>query len=385
MTGPTANPQRSRADGEQPSGTAGYGAPASGLPGRTCVVTVTYGARASLVRQVVQGALAEGVGRVLVVDNGSVPESRRGLEDLERSAEHRVVLVTLPENRGSAAGYKVGLERAERDAGCEFLWLLDDDNVPAEGAFARLLHVYEALKADYGPDGFALLSFRRAHQLKLVGGQVSARAFRHSSFFGFHVVDLPYKVAKVLGVDRAAERGDRRDQGLVEVPVAPYGGLFFHRNVLKRVGYPDERFFVYVDDLEFTYRFTALGLPILLVTGSEVRDVDNSWPVSGRVDSVFSRLTRMPSEPLVYYSLRNRAYFDSHCWPRRPWLYRLNRNLFLLLLWGFARRAGDPGRFHLARQAIRDGERGLLGRVDVRRNRGHPSQRLGTEPERSVR
>lgn len=42
----------------------------------TFAVTVTYGNRFHLLKQVIDGALREGVSKVIVVDNNSVPQSR---------------------------------------------------------------------------------------------------------------------------------------------------------------------------------------------------------------------------------------------------------------------------------------------------------------------
>ncbi len=62
------------------------------LAKRICMVTVTYGDRFGFLRQVVEAALANGVGNVLVVDNASAPESRRAIQDLKRRSEGRVAI-----------------------------------------------------------------------------------------------------------------------------------------------------------------------------------------------------------------------------------------------------------------------------------------------------
>lgn len=43
-------------------------------------VTVTYGNRFHLLKQVIDSALAEGVAKIIVVDNNSQPESREKLK-----------------------------------------------------------------------------------------------------------------------------------------------------------------------------------------------------------------------------------------------------------------------------------------------------------------
>jgi len=55
----------------------------------TFAVTVTYGNRYHLVKQVIDSALAEGVAKVIVVDNNSVPQSREQLKAYEQ--EHGIL------------------------------------------------------------------------------------------------------------------------------------------------------------------------------------------------------------------------------------------------------------------------------------------------------
>ena len=52
-----------------------------------CVVTVTYDNRFHLLCQVVEAVLNAGVGKVIIVDNASVPESGQRLRELELTSE----------------------------------------------------------------------------------------------------------------------------------------------------------------------------------------------------------------------------------------------------------------------------------------------------------
>ncbi len=102
------------------------------------VVTVTYGNRFHLLRQVIEAAFNEGVDKVIVVDNNSGLESRKRLREYHRLNKDKVDVLYLSENLGSAGGFKKGLERAYNDSECEFIWLLDDDNLPMPGSLKIL-------------------------------------------------------------------------------------------------------------------------------------------------------------------------------------------------------------------------------------------------------
>lgn len=89
----------------------------NGLTSSSCAatfaVTVTYGDRYRLPQQVVLGALMNGVGKIIVVDNGSADSSKMGLRKVELDSDGRVVVVPLPANLGSAVGFKAGLPEIE--------------------------------------------------------------------------------------------------------------------------------------------------------------------------------------------------------------------------------------------------------------------------------
>jgi GT2 family glycosyltransferase len=105
----------------------------------TFAVTVTYGNRFHLLSQVVDRALAEGVAKVIVVDNNSAPESRDKLKAYEKElGSNKIKVLYLDDNYGSAGGFKRGLEEAYNDPDCEYILTLDDDNLLEEGSSKKL-------------------------------------------------------------------------------------------------------------------------------------------------------------------------------------------------------------------------------------------------------
>ena len=124
----------------------------------TFAVTVTYGNRFHLLKQVIDSALSEGVSKVIVVDNNSVSHCREQLKAYEQDlGSDKIKVLYLDDNYGSAGGFKKGLELAYSDPECEFIWLLDDDNVPLENALKKLLLAYGYLGEDKNN---VLISFR---------------------------------------------------------------------------------------------------------------------------------------------------------------------------------------------------------------------------------
>jgi rhamnopyranosyl-N-acetylglucosaminyl-diphospho-decaprenol beta-1,3/1,4-galactofuranosyltransferase len=71
--------------------------------------------------------------RIVVVDNGSTDGTAEWLEE-QADVEH----LRLEENRGSTGGFAAGIDAALA-AGCEWIWLMDDDAEPAPDALEQLL------------------------------------------------------------------------------------------------------------------------------------------------------------------------------------------------------------------------------------------------------
>lgn len=333
-------------------------------PERVFAVIVTYGKRFHFVSRAIEAALENGVENVILVDNGTGANSRARIRALAGASGGKVLVVSLPENLGSAGGYKAGLERALDCVDCEYIWLLDDDNAPTEGALAALLANNKALNEHHAPDDLALLSLRgdREYLKMLARGVPVRRVFPSPScFMGIHLVNLPYKLVKHLRSKRPETPRGSRDTP-IKIPYGPYGGLFFHKSIVTKVGYPDERFFVYHDDTEYTHRLTRSGRALYLIPSSVIEELDHSWYLEATGTSIFARLLSADSDFRVYYSTRNKVYFDKYLNRSSSMSYIINKFFFLALLKYFSIKQKKQDRFALLIRAIRDGENGLLGK-----------------------
>ena len=160
----------------------------------TFIVTVTYGNRFYLLKQVIDGALNEGVAKVIVVDNNSETESRNKLKEYEKSLGDKIKVLYLDENTGSAGGFKRGLEEAYNDPECEFIWLLDDDNLPLEDSLKSLLDFWRSLEVENKEDKIALLSYRfKKEQMAkkaIILSKPELVLGHKNSLLGFHIKEL---------------------------------------------------------------------------------------------------------------------------------------------------------------------------------------------------
>jgi rhamnosyltransferase len=92
-------------------------------------------------------ALAPQVDHVILVDNGSDPDTVEALRAVLDPAAGE--LMALGENRGIAAAQNLGLERA-RALGARAVLLSDQDSVPAPDMVARLLEGLERARSEHG-------------------------------------------------------------------------------------------------------------------------------------------------------------------------------------------------------------------------------------------
>jgi hypothetical protein len=258
-------------------------------------------------------------------------------------------------------GYGVGIEAAIKETESGYILLLDDDNVLEPGALAVLMKAHAEVANEIPIDRLAVLGFRPEHQADLAAGLPVERAEHHpNSFFGFHVVDIPFKLLRRMPwVMR--RYGTRPLPQRVRVRTGPYSGLLFHRAVVERVGTPNPDLVLYADDTEFTYRLTAIGGGIWLIPGARLADLESSWNAKTRFATSFTGWLCGEGDQRAYYGARNQAYFEGHCRDHNPLVRGLNQAVYLALLALMAVRLRRMARLRLLLNAIRDGSAGHLG------------------------
>ena len=334
---------------------------------KVCVVIVTYGNRFRFLKQVIDACLREGVEKIIVVDNASHPESKNKLKELESKLRDKIKVIYLDENTGSAGGYKRGLQEAYKCEKCEFIWLLDDDNEPQKGSLKVLKEFWKNYYLENKEENLCLLSYRSdriAYKEAVVTNNPYLVLGKKNSFLGFHVVDLPKKVIRVikrkLGLQTFKDNPNIK-YGLVAV--APYGGMFFHKRLINKIGYPREKFFLYADDHEWSYRITKIGGRIVLLLDSVLEDIDKSWNIKKGKETIFDILHRGNSFR-IYYSTRNRIAFEQENLVSNKSLYKLNLVIFKQLLSLYLKIKKNKNNIEIFNKAVNDGLNFKLGKLE---------------------
>lgn len=220
------------------------------------VIIVNYNVRAFLENALVSVYKALGgiTGEVIVVDNASDD----GSVEMVRQKFPDVKLFANEHNLGFAAANNIGMKAASG----EFILLLNPDTIVQEDTFKVMIDVLDN-NEDVGlagckilnPDGTLQLACRRSFPTpwiaftKIIG--LSA-LFPKSRLFSKY--NLEY-----LNPDES-----------YEVDAVSGSFMFLRRSVMDRVGGLDEQFFMYGEDLDWSYRVKREGWKIYYVHSTQI-------------------------------------------------------------------------------------------------------------------
>lgn len=292
---------------------------------KVTVVTVTYGNRFKYLKQVIDSLKEQDVDKIVIVSNGSDEESLNKLRELI-SKTSCIELIDLEENTGSANGFHEGIKYA-CDNGDEYIWLLDDDNKPKKNSLKVLKEEWVNLINEYTYESLALLSYRNDRKIysdAINFGNPRLMLGTDNSFLGFNLFD---KTKSFFIKTKIKEIMDK-DKGVVSV--APYGGLFFHRSLITKIGLPDIGYYLYGDDYDFTYRITKNNGKIFLIKRSEIIDLETSFHLI-KNKGFNSRYFNTDSKNRIFYSVRNGIVFEQN-FVTNKFIYLINAGFYLVVI-----------------------------------------------------
>ena len=288
----------------------------------TTVVIVTYGDRFNFLKKVVNACLLEQVSKIIIIDNNSQEKSKSKLKTLNEANKDLIKVIWNDTNLGSAKAFKQGLKEANSRKESEYIWLLDDDNKPKQNSL-KILKDYWAVKPK---NVHALLSYRpdrSQYKQAIIKDNPELVLGWQNSFNGFHILE---KISRPFH-----KKQENLNINIGEIAYAPYGGMFFNVSLLDEIGYPNEDFFLYSDDHDWSYRITKANKKIYLILDSVVEDIETSWALSDKKSSIFNKIKKGDSFR-IYYTTRNRVLFEKKYLINNSIMYNLNTFLFKAIL-----------------------------------------------------
>lgn len=217
----------------------------------------------------------------VVVDNGSTDGSVRLLQKMHPDIEY----VLLTKNLGFTGGNNAGIRYA-LGAGADAVWLLNNDTVVDKEALVSLVDTI----SHYGP-GIAgsKIYFAAGHEYHGARYAKSERGFVF--WYAGGLIDWKNMYASHRGVDEVdSGQYDRTEK----TKFVSGCSMMISREVFERIGLLDDRFYLYLEDLDLCLRAKKKGFSLWYCPKSVVWHV-NAGSSGG------------PGNPLhEYYMTRNR-------------------------------------------------------------------------------
>jgi dTDP-4-dehydrorhamnose reductase len=248
--------------------------------GRVAACVLTYNRRETLLR-CIDAVLAQThpVNRLIVFDNGSTDGTREALVTARHFASSRLDYVRVEGNLGPAGGFSA-LMRRGYESGYEWVWVMDDDVLPASTALEELTAAFEA-------------------------------CFSVPESVGFLVSRVETPDGRPNNVPDVDTRQDHKTQpqwamllqhGLVRIAWCTFNSTLFPRSTLRDFGFPKPDFYYGGDDIDLTLRI-AKERPSYIVGKSmavHLREASGSFHPLNELNA-----TRIP---LYFYYYRSQIY-----------------------------------------------------------------------------
>lgn len=299
-------------------------------------VIVTYKNRHGYLSSLLNDLLNIGLYKIIVVDNNSLAESKTVIKQYENSNKNRIHVVYLEKNFGTAIAFTKGMIKA-KELESEFIWLLDDDLIIQKDTLEELLIVWNTIGVSHKEESVILLSNRilkKIYSEAFIRKDPSLIIGRKNQFRSFHLFHIIERISLRL-IKKTLPYEDNKnytnnDPIYGNLMAACYGGMFFHRKLIDRIGYPDEKFVVYMDDFDYSYRNVQNGGLIYFVPKSIVRDQEESWNQKRSLAIV--QIAKNRNYSSLYYSIRNRVYFECKYFVDNMFVYFLNLFIYSFLV-----------------------------------------------------
>ena len=247
-------------------------------PASATIAVVTYN-RSGLLSRLLDSIVVMDPkpGHVVIVDNASTDDTTTLVESYRERLGTELVYRRLETNTGGSGGFSEGM-RVAYELGSEWIWLMDDD-------------------VEVIPDGLARMG-KWAPRFKSIQGR--RYDYDGSEFY------WQYRIAEPLGIPIPFAPAGFDGSGYKPMNSGCFEGMFIHRDIVKQIGLPDPRFFIYWDDQ--TYGWLASRKTASVIVNEFVlrrtREI-KQWDMGIRHMNASSNAYR-------YYIMRNRGHIKQY-------------------------------------------------------------------------
>ncbi|WP_375384741.1 glycosyltransferase [uncultured Microbacterium sp.] len=247
-------------------------------PSTATIAIVTYN-RSALLTKLLESLIVMDPqpGHVVIVDNASTDDTTALVESYRDKLGIDLVYQRLDTNTGGSGGFSEGM-RIAYEIGSEWIWVMDDDVEVITDGLARM--------GDWAPR-FRSIQGRRFDY----DGSEFYWQYRLSIPFG---IPIPFAPA---GFDSSNYR---------EMNSGCFEGMFIHRDIVRQIGLPDPRFFIYWDDSIYGW-LASLKTTAVIVNEFVLRRTREikQWDMGIRHLNASSNAYR-------YFIMRNRGFMKHY-------------------------------------------------------------------------
>jgi hypothetical protein len=184
--------------------------------------------------------------QVIVVDNGSNDGSARCIA--RRFPQTSVI--SLPSNTGFGAACNRAIDQLLAGTACDFVWLMNNDAIADPRSLSKLIQATEAFPSA-GVLGPKIYYQHRPRTIWYAGARK--------------------RWGVLAATDTARGQVDRGQfEAVREVDYVFGAAMLIRRSVFERIGLFDERFFVYLEDMDFCLRAQQAGFSLVFVPQAHV-------------------------------------------------------------------------------------------------------------------
>ena len=243
-------------------------------PATATIAIVTYN-RSSLLARLLESIehMDPKPGHIVIVDNASVDDTGEVVESYrERLVPSALVYRRLDTNTGGSGGFSEGM-RIAYELGSTWIWLMDDD-------------------VEVIPDGLAKMG-KWAPRFKSIQGR--RYDYDGSEFY------WQYRIAERMGIPIPFAPAGFDESGYKPMNSGCFEGMFIHRDIVREIGLPDPRFFIYWDDQLYGWLASRKTQSVIVneFVLRRTREI-KQWDMGIRHLNASSNAYR-------YYIMRNRA------------------------------------------------------------------------------
>jgi len=288
----------------------------SGRP-RIAAVVLTHN-RCSLVEECLEALCHQALtlDEILVIDNASKDGTR---EMLKQKYTGEITSIRLEENLGSAGGFCEGI-RLAHEKGYDWIWVMDDDVVPAADALKALVESPAFNDPSVGLLASLVLDVKVKSQTPRYEqfNTVMAACPDGASWIPVGA-GQQRRFSKTMGYCPAVSK-ESLESPIIPIEGAGFLGILVRRDAISSVGLPLKELFMFWDDLEFTYRISR-KFKMFVVPSSRIfhrHGWDSRSPrrflgfAKQGAGVPFERISRL------YYFVRNEIYVRTKY--AKPWL-----------------------------------------------------------------